>query len=32
MGFMIHSVDDNRVLGLEYLPVSAITQIGRAHV
>lgn len=33
MGFMIHSVDDNRVLGLEYLPVSAITpKVGMALV
>ena len=33
MGFMIHSVDDNRVLGLEYLPCSAITpKVGMALV
>ena len=33
MGFLIHSVDDNRVLGLEYLPVSAITpKVGMALV
>lgn len=33
MGFMIHSVDDNRVLGLEYLPCSAITpKVGMAMV
>ena len=31
MGFLIHSVDDNRVLGLEYLPCSAITpKVGMA--
>lgn len=33
MGFLIHSVDDNRVLGLEYLPCSAITpKVGMALV
>lgn len=33
MGFLIHSVDDNRVLGLEYLPCSAITpKVGMAMV
>lgn len=33
MGFLINSVDDNRVLGLEYLPVSAITpKVGMALV
>ena len=38
MGFLIHSVDDNRVLGLEYLPLeylpcSAITpKVGMALV
>ena len=33
MGFLIHSVDDNRVLGLEYLPCSAITpKVGMALI
>lgn len=33
MGFLINSVDDNRVLGLEYLPCSAITpKVGMALV